>query len=233
MNTKSLLLSGLLGLTLVGPLAPRTADAQITPQGGGYLLRLKFTKGQVTNYSISTSGAMMQKPLIMKVRMRVTDVKGAIATVENTVTPPAMGSGAPPKPTTETVRINNMGKVVSGTTPGMSAAATPTLPQGPIKIGQTWKGDVSGMQGTSMKATYKLNAIKTVGTRRVAEITMNMQGSVGAPSGSTKMTGTGSMNLDMKDGSMVSGTVNINVLMPTGEKGKTQNIAMVTRISRS
>lgn len=235
MNRSHFLVLGVLGLTLVSPLAPRPADAQVTKQGNAYLLRMKFTPGQTIRHRISTSGDMMPQPMIITSAMRVTRVANGIATIETSTQMPAARGQKAPEPIKQTVQMNNRG-VIQGQQQGMGAS-TPTLPEKPVRVGESWTGSVAGMAGLNMNARYTLAGIKNVGGRQVAEITMSMTGNMSGGGGPSRMSGQGRMNLDMRDGSMLNGTVNFNMTLPgrrgeDGKPGKPQTFKMTTTMTR-
>ncbi len=231
MNAKSILIAGLFSTAFLAPMAPQPAEAQITKQGTGYLMRMKFVKGQVMKYTILTTSPMSKEPQKMTTSMTVKDVKNGIATVESVVNMPQSGASRNNKPMTQTMKIDNRGKVVGGATGIPGAAATATLPAGPVSVGQSWTGD-QNIQGMDMKTSYTLLSVKSVGGRTVAEIAQKITGTMKSMGG--KMAGQGRINLDARDGSMLSGTVNINITMPAQDpKSKPMNISVSTKITRN
>lgn len=234
MRIRAFALSAALGLTLVGPFIPRTADAQISKQGNAYLLRIRYTKGQTINYTITTSGGPAN--MRMQARMTVRDVRNGVATVESRITMPNMRGqgGQVPEPMTSTMQVNNRGQVVSGNA-GMTAAASPTLPERPVRIGESWTGNVGGGaagNAGNLSARYTLVGVRRQGNREIAEISMTMTGAMGAGGSANRMTGQGRMILLTSDGSLLSGNVNFNMSF-RGQDNKTQTMKINTQIVRN
>lgn len=218
---KNLTVLGLLSITFVGA---QSAHAQITKKGDGYLFRIKWTPGQTIKYvmNMSMSGDAMPKPMNMNmsISQKVKKVAGTVATIEATT------SGVPgqPKPQVQTMTIDNRGRATSGAAAGSQVA----FPEGPVKIGQTWKGSLPGMQqGMAGDAVYKLLSVKTVGGKPVAEVGLSLNMKQG---GAMSMTGSGTMLIFMADGSLSSMTMNTNMSM--SQQGKTQKMKMGVTMRR-
>lgn len=231
MKSKSILFVGALGIAMLAPLAPQTADAQVSKQGPAYLLRMKFVKGQVFKYSIVTTGAMIPNGQKMTSTMTVKDVKNGIATIDSVVSMPQGAAGRNSKPVTQTLQMDSRGKVVGKATASMGGAATPTLPERAVKIGESWNGDMKMGGGINVTATYTLLSVKTVGAKTIAEIGQKVTGNMGAMG---RMSGQGRMQLDGRDGSMLGGSVNMSVVMSGGQdpKAKPQTMTFATKITR-
>jgi hypothetical protein len=209
-----------LGAILYSPVATPSTSAQITPKNGGYLLRMKFVKGSVQKYTMTSTMPMMKSPMTASMTNTVKAVSNGIATVQTEVKS-SQGNNK-----TE-VQIDSMGKMVKGNSMGVNPT---TLPKDPVKVGQSWKGSMPLPQGGGrIDAVYKLAGVKTVGGRQVAEVTMTLDGAMGP----SKMKGAGRMTLAMGDCSLVNSVMNINFTMPSQKKGeKATQLAMTVNIKR-
>lgn len=214
------------GALLFSPVFVPQADAQVTAQSGKYLLRLGYKKGQTMNYSITTkvmNAPGMNQPMttVMPLTMKVIDVQKDIITIQSTVDMSKIQPGA--KPESQTMKMDRLGNVIGGNSAnGMMSGAN--LPKNPVAVGGTWKstGKASGFAATS---TYKLVGVKQVGSRKVANLTMSVVGT-----GSMKMSGTGTMLLDMADASLVSMAMNMNIPNPQGKGAPiTMNMTMTRK----
>lgn len=219
---KAFIYTGALALALGLGAAPQSLNAQVTKQGAGYMLSLKLTKGATYKYMlnavIDASAAMggakgsnagkqtMKSPISMK----VVDVKNGISTVQVTQTPPTMG-GAAAKPQTVTIKIDKTGKVTEGNEAGVMVS----LPTKPVKIGESWTAtsNTRGM-GFPMQVTTKhtLKAVRAVGGRQVAEVTVTTNAKGSSMSGNGK----GSYTIDAKDGMILTYNLvqTMNMTMP-------------------
>ncbi|MBL8060505.1 MAG: hypothetical protein JNK63_07315 [Chthonomonas sp.] len=230
MQLKNLLLIGALGLALTTVQAPRPANAQVTKSGPGYLLRIKWVKGQVMKYNITMSGSMMPKPQVISSIMTVKDVKNGIATVESKVTMPSTGSSRNTKPQVSTMKIDSRGKVIGESNGSLTGAATPTFPQGPVKIGQSWKGDMSVSQGMNLNATYTLISVKTVNGKMIAEVGQRVTGSMGEMG---SMAGNGKVEIYGTDGSVRGGNMAMSLTMKSSDsKSQPSKMNFTTKITR-
>jgi len=208
---KKLGFTAVLGMALLSPMATKPADAQITAQSGGYLLRIKYVKGQTMKYVANMTMAQMGQPMRMNISSKVLDFQKGIATVEAKVTMSGGPSKTAPKPTTSTVKVDTRGRVVGGDSGSIAATGGPTLPEGPVKVGQSWNGTVKSMGGGNVKATYTLAGVKSVAGKQAAEITVKMNGDMGG----SKMSGAGRMMLMMADGSLLNSSINMNFTVPS------------------
>lgn len=230
MQSKNLLLIGALGLAFTTIQAPRPANAQVTKAGAAYLLRIKWVKGQVIKYNISMTGSMLPKAQIITSTLTVKDVKNGVATVESKVTMPTTGNSRNTKPQVATMKIDSRGKVTGDTGGSMTGAATPTFPQGPVKIGQSWKGDMNVSQGMNLNATYTLLGVKTVNGKVIADIGQKVTGNMGEMG---SMTGNGKVEIFGADGSVRGGNMLMNLNMKS-QDGKTapSKMTFTTKITR-
>lgn len=226
------------GLVLI---AGASAMGQITKQGNGFLMRMKFVAGQTTNYVINSknsvpgmsSGAM---DMTMPMRTTVKSVKNGVATIDAVLGPMKMGERTMPEQKTS-LTMNARGQV-TGADAAMQQMQSIQFPQGPVPIGGTWSNDMkmpAGPMGNmSIRSTYRI--VRTVTRNGVPLLEISI---TGASSGNSQMkvAMTGSMFLRMSDGSLQSSTStqNITMAMPSQEKGKapqTMKISATTTITR-
>lgn len=220
---KTFIYTGALALTLGLGFAPQTLNAQVTKQGAGYSLSLKLAKGATYKYMLNAvidasaamggtaaKGQSNKQTMKSPISMKVMDVKNGISTVAVTQTPPSMG-GTAAKPQTVTIKIDKTGKVTEGNEAGVMVS----LPTKPVRIGESWTSTSTtrGM-GIPMQVTTKatLKAVKAVGGRQVAEISVTTNAKGSGMSG----TGKGSYTIDAKDGMIVTYNLvqTMNMTMP-------------------
>jgi hypothetical protein len=209
------------------------AVPQIAKSGNGYLLRMKFTKGQTIRYNMTTTvegqGAQGMGNVTMPFSMNVKDVKGDVATLVYTVGPISMGGKQMDgKPQTIEMQMNSRGEPV-----GQNASQAPmggvTLPKGPISVGQTWNSSMKVNQPFPMevKTTYRLVGIKTVDGRQVADINMSM-----TSGGQISTKGSGNMLLLLSDGSLYRANMSQTMSMGGGQGQKPQEFRTKINIQR-
>lgn len=199
------------------------SSAQITRQGSGYLFRMKFVTGQVMKYSVvSTMGGINAggKPMEISLPMvwKVASVAGGIATVDTTVGPVTVGKQTMMQPTKNRVQISSQGKVVGNT--GVGQQVAPSLPTGPVKIGQSWSSSSAISTGMGpaqdVKATYTFKGLRSIGGKQVAELSVLTTG---------QASGKGAMFLLVSDGSLFQSrlAMDLKVQSPDG-KGVTYKV---------
>jgi hypothetical protein len=222
---------------LASPLALTSpANAQVTQQGAGYLMRIKWEKNKSYAFNLNIAvnmGGPNAKPMQMKspMSMKVASVANGVATLDVTITPPAAGS-QPATPRKSQVKVDNRGRTVGG---DQNMSLLIGLPEGPVRVGGTWKDSFNArnQMNAPMKVTasYTLKAIKTVGGRRVAEISTSNTGSGSGMSSS----GSGTYTVDLADGMLVSGNIRQTVTMvtQTGQGGAPQRNTIPTTITIS
>jgi len=194
-----------------------TTQAQVSRSGGGYLFRMKFTKGQKMTYmmSMNTSASGMAQPMKTSVPMTMTvmSVQGNVATMKMT-----MGAVMGQKPRDITVKMDNTGKLVSGNMQGLNGVSA-TYPKNPVAVGGSWKNTTAfplGPGGNLDSTTnYKFKSIKNVGGRQVAELYVTMTGK----SQQFKMSGSGTMLILMADGSLWNTQITTDMDMAVEGKG--------------
>lgn len=218
---------GAAGLGLIAASDP--ARAQVTAQGGGYLLRFKFVKGQTIKYDVTTSAASPGGKgggmnFNMPVSMKITDVKNGVATIAATTTIPDLtGKGGKQQSHTETMKMDNRGRAQgagSNVLQGMQVA----LPAGPVKIGSSWTESVKNpaMPGMTVKSTYKLVSVQS-GSANV-NVTLSTSGQ------GMNMTGSGLMKIAVADGWPTSFKMNMKMMMGAGKNA--QPMAMTMTMTR-
>ena len=223
-------------IVVVGLLAAvwTTAPAQITKQGGGYLLRMKYTKGVVAKYSMTTtSGATSVVPamnMVMPMETKVLSVTNGVGEVQYVIGPISNNGQAMGQRQTVVAKIDSRGKTLSSG--GMAQQINNlTLPATAVRPGATWTGvqsTQSAMGAINLNATYKFVGVKLVGGRSVAQILVTVQG--GNKMIATK--GTGSVFLLVSDGSLHSTNLDQNMTLSDGQGGKPIQMKLKVAISR-
>lgn len=232
-NTKSIFAA----LSLLACLSPLSVDAQIVKKGNaGYLMRMKYFKGQTQSFLMDTSisglGQAGGKPMSIPVPMSQTvkDLQGKIATIEFKVGPVKFGGNTQPV-RTFTAKMDDRGNQIGKSSDQNFGAK---LPEKPVRIGGTWTASVpfngGGMSpGGTMTSLYKLNAIKNVQGKQVAEIKVLIK----APTTGTGPSGGGTLYLLTADGSLLKADMNMNMPMPgqatPGQARPTMKMVMTMR----
>ncbi len=207
--TLPLVISLLCGLAL-------SASAQVIPAGGGYLLRTKYSPGQTIKFRADTAmGAAAQQgmAMVLPFSMSIKAVKNGIATIDYSIGPMSMNGKTQGQQQTMTAQLDNRNKLVDGSAKGMQFGSV-GFPEKPVKIGQSWTGDVSGLgrmgPGMTAKGTYTLKGVRRVGGKQVAEIgvKLNVSGGQGFSA-----TGSGSFFVMTSDGSLHSASLTQNISM--------------------
>ena len=225
------------GLLAVAALtAGGQVNAQITPQGGGYLFRQKFTAGENLNYPMtidSSASVAMPGGSAYKVQtalhLSVLSVKNGIANVKVTTDGVTMNGKAMQKGQSATVKIDSRGQMTGGSDKGAGrGGVAPVFPQGPIKIGDSFEaegGMMSGMNGISAKTTFRLVGFKTYNGQKVAQLAIKS-----SVSGKMSAGTTGFLLISMADGQVLSGRTDTN--MNLGQAGKGMNLVTHMKIER-
>jgi hypothetical protein len=204
------------------------ALGQISPSGGGYLFRLKYTPGEVLNYKLTASvpGSTTQG-MSMAMKMKVLSVTNGIAHIQATSSSTANGRSF--NMPAQDIKIDTLGKSTGG---GMAGAAF-NCPAKPIKVGDTWSGDLPGMNGKAMGVQTHLTfkAIKVINGRKEALLGIKIQFS-----GQMQGSGDGTIQLDAADGQirLLTFDMNITANMPQGQgqPPKPTNIHATTTMTR-
>ena len=200
-------------------LAAASTFGQVTPMGGGYDFKMRFTPGQTMRYQISTDVQMAGQPMktVQTLNQKVLAVKNGVATIEvsTTMTPTSTGGAPQTIPATKkTLRMDAKGKVVGGDA-GMSSP-TASLPLKPVRVGESWSSQVPvpGMPGGMANVTSTFRGLKSVNGQQVAEVAFRMN-----MSGRYSMNGTGTSLILVKDGQTLSNTMNAAMTMPNPQGG--------------
>jgi hypothetical protein len=193
-----------------GALAAVT-PAQVTKSGAGYLLRVKYAPGQVikltsTNKMVNaTTGKAVETSIILPVLLRITGVKAGLAQARMVVGP-ATYNGQPLIPSKTVVMSLNSRNQATNVQGGASSVGA-TLPEKPIKVGQTWKALAPISTGTGgvqkVEAIYKFVGVKSVNGQGVAVVTYTISGGVGK--------GSGRMTILQKDGTLWTNDLKMDV----------------------
>lgn len=210
------------------------ANAQVTPQGNGYLFRQKFTPGEKINYAVNVSATVPNMPgaagggaykMQMNVRMNVLSVQNGTANVKVVSDGMTMNGKTAQKGQSAMLKIDSRGQTTGG------GGVSPIFPQGPVKVGDTFtseSGGVTGMGGVSSKTTFRFAGLKTYQGVKVAQLTLlsNMTGGTSGIKGGTS----GFMLIALSDGQVVSGRTDSS--MNLGQSGKGMNIISHMKIDR-
>lgn len=232
MKTQTSLLFAIATLSLASG-----ALGQITQQGKGFLMRYKFTAGQVQQFTNDTSVAIASSAQPFTVSMpfsiAVKSVKNGVATLEYKIKTPAMGNGGGGD-RTSTVQVDSLGKPVGqGSMPGSGVIG---FPEKPVAIGQSWTGNMAGatggMAGMSVSATYKFQGLKTVEGKRVAAVSISPKAKNRGGEEGVEVEGTGTMYFDVADGSLHSMDMKMVVKVAMGG-GKPMTSNATTKIRRT
>jgi hypothetical protein len=189
-----------LGLFLCWSVAP----AQITQQKDGYLIFVKYKKGQTITQDMSMNAVGNTKlKSTSRFMTKCLDVdKNGNSTIEVTVA----GNGKA-KATKKKLKVDNHGKPIGNSIDGYSGSFA--WPDKPVRVGDSWIGNItmaSAGQGAggSIKSTYKFAGIKTVKGVRVASIAAVLN--VG---GSFEISGTGMIYVRFSDGQLENADFNL------------------------
>lgn len=225
-----------------GLIATTNAGAQVTKVGDAYQFRMKYTKGQVTRYQMTTKtelpagvgGAQQTKPMAMNmvvpVTMTVVSVTGNKATIKQDMGAVTMNGQAMSKPQTQQLTMDDRGQVVgkvSGAGAGMGMEQmSGALPDKPLKVGQSYTTNKTVNQMTQniqMKATSTFVGIKNVGGKQVAEMAIKFTGT-----GTATMNGTGTSYYNVADGSLnsMSMTTNMSMTIPNQPQKMSMKLSM-------
>jgi hypothetical protein len=188
-------------------------SSQVSRQGAGYLLRVKYVKGQTLKYMTTNlingnmNGGQPMK-INMPISISIKDVVKGIAKAKVVAGPVNMGTSAVMQAQTLDMELTTTNQARSGKNSGIAGAQ---LPLKPVKIGQTWTmlapiPDTTGMS-KNMKATYKFQGLKNVGGKSVAVLAYTLTGGV---------SGTGTLLLLASDGTIHSNTAKLKYSGPQG-----------------
>ncbi len=191
MRTPRLVFFGPIGVLTIG-----SAFGQIVQQKGGYMIFVKYSKGQVLKQEMSAhlvSDAKKQSKSTFVTKCTGFDKKGFTLL---DVTPPTVGK-TPSK--VKHIKVDKHGKPIGNAIDGYGG--TFAWPEFPVKVGQSWDGDINVAgspgqpSGMIMKSTYKVTGVKTINGVKVMAITSVMK-----VSGNYDISGTGTIYVRFSDG---------------------------------
>ncbi len=204
-----------IGLVAVASLS----QAQVSKSGNGYLFRMKYTKGSTLSYAVASTvsglGANGQ-PIKVNLPMvwKVANVANGIATIDTLVGPVTMGGSQMGQAEKNRIQIDSKGKLTGQA--GTGQQVTPTFPDKPVRIGQSWTAAAPvelPMQGQQkVTATYTFKGIRTVAGKQVAELAVKTTG---------QATGSGTMYLLASDGSLFRSSLVLNLKMQSAGNAPT------------
>ncbi|CAN5423172.1 hypothetical protein BH11ARM1_BH11ARM1_11310 [soil metagenome] len=223
-STLKVVAAGFFAFALMG-----SASAQIKASGGGYLMRVKYVKGQTLKYKTVTSmvNSKDQKAKPLKIDcpivMKVSNVVKSLATVAATVGPVTMGKTVIQPAQDAEIKLDTKNSPSGGAMPSTSQLVSATFPAKAVKIGTTWS-NVTGIPSVTggmanAKATYKFGGLKTVNGKSMAVVTFTLSGEV---------SGTGTLLLLASDGTLYSNKTRI--LFNAGANGTMVINSELTRI---
>lgn len=216
------------------------ALAQTTRQGDAYLMRMRFVPNTTMSYQVNTSitpanapqGKAAPQGMSFPMSIRVISVnRQGVATVEYSIGPMTMGGQKSGQAQTMRAEMDNRGRLVGNSNPQLQGLSSMTLPEGPVRLGGTWSAKIAapGMPGGGgLDATYRLQSIQGTGARQVAVISVTTSGTIGG----MQVSGSGTMNIRMSDGSLESATLNQRITAPAQGKGAPMTLNSVTRMTR-
>lgn len=196
----------------------RPVGAQITKSGDKYVFRVKFTKGQVIHYLITTTARPIRggkalpgsKGPIITTRtmtLKAVDVKGKVSTLEVSLGPSITDGKEVGQGQTGQMQVDDHNKALNRAKGSPDGAG---LPPDPIKVGGKYSINQSAVRDgkpLSIQATYTFKGIKTVGGRQVAEIdAVTMTKGSAMTKESILTQGTSTVYLSVADGTIVSTT---------------------------
>lgn len=182
-----------------------TVSAQVVSSSKGYLILVKYKKGQVIKQNISMTAAgnskLASNTQIVTKCLNVD--KNGIATLEVS-TPTSVGQAANKR----TIKVDKHGRPVGNVIEGFSG--TFMWPDKPFKLGQIWKGDMNlsdiGQGDGQMRANYKMVGVKNVGGTKVLAIGCFLD-----YTGQYSIAGTGTINVRVSDGQLHTATFNVGM----------------------
>lgn len=167
-------------------LVPAFASAQIKKQANGaYLMRIKYTKGEVIKQAIDTvvtglppgspgADANGRQHLQVMTNTKIVSVSNGNATMLVSVQQIVLNGHATKQTSApRSITMDTRGQPVGGSTTQNGATK---LPENAVKVGQTWSGPLpvgNGMSGGGT-ATYKFLGIKNVDGKQVAVLSLKI-----------------------------------------------------------
>ena len=180
--------------------------AQIIQSKKGYVINVGFKKGQVLkqNMTMQAIGNTKLKSTSQFITKCIDVDKKGFATLDVTV-PSTDGKT---KPVKKRMKVDRHGKPIGATIDGYSG--TFVWPETPVKVGQSWLGDISmggpgqGSATMALKSTYKLTGFKTLNGVKVASISAVLK-----VTGTYDISGDGMIYVRYSDGQLQSADFNM------------------------
>lgn len=189
------------------------APAQVSQSSGGYLLRMKWAKGDNFKYSVATTtetSTGTKVPLAMEYSIKVDSVVNGVANVTITSTSPMIQ-----QPSVLKSKMDGRGEVEEKGKTG--ALRFPRLPEKPVKVGSSWTNEVTTPTGAGtikVKSTYTFKGVQTVDKISCAIITVSS-----SSTGDFASTTTGTMYVQVSNGQLFkSDSKSVVTLTQNGKK---------------
>jgi len=180
-----------------------SSNAQIRKVKGGYLMRVKFVKGQVIHYGLDSQVSTPQTSTPINatgpMTLKVLAVKGDVGTLDITSGPMSVNGSVVAQAKTARVEEDSRANVVGGVSHQQVGMV---FPKGPVKPGQTWDGQASLPSSTGamskVNAHYRFIGLKSMNGKRAAQVSTSFE--VTSP---IQAVGHGSIYFLVSDGSML------------------------------
>ncbi len=214
-----------LSIVLLGGCA--LAGSQISPNGGAYLLRMKFKPGSVYKYAVNMTFRVNSRAQSssQNTTMKVLSVKNGVGTI-NISSPGGKGpDGSTIPAANKTLQMNNRGQAVGGDSMGMTQVAS--FPQQAIKVGGSWTGSYT-IQGLKADTKYTLLGMSSKHGRNCAHVSVSL--TMGAP---VNGRGNGEMFVGTDDGQVVESGMKLKMNPPSQPGQPTPNITVEFTMHRS
>lgn len=229
--------SGVLALATLSLAA--LGAAQVTKQGAGYDIKVKYNPGQTYTFALNTAVKMSGGPqgmpggqtMAMTMRQQVLSVKNGIATLKVSMVG-GPGGNQPPS----TVQVNNRGKIVGGAGANSGYNFLNGFPARPIKVGERWSTQTAlpmGQMGQGKaNVSYVFRGMRNVGGKQAAQIDFTI-----AMGGPAALKGSGSAFLSAADGQLLNSNMKGNVSISQAGMGnrpgaKPMNIGLNVNMKR-
>lgn len=203
---------------------PSLASAQIKKvSGGAYLMRLKYTKGQVSHMELTTAitgmppgqgGATADGKMtaIMQTHSTVQTVTNGNATMLVSVGPMTLnGKTVVQETKPQSVTVDPQGRPVGGAG-GQSQGFGTRMPDKAVKVGESWSAPLPMGHGTmgggsGGTATYTFKGVKKVDGKQVAVVNMSVKNP-------QIKSGSGTLYLMTSDGAIYKASLVLNTVNP-------------------
>lgn len=213
---------------------PATGLSQVTKTKDGFLLRIKWEKGDSYKLLFLTSTEMSPGnsfKFSIESSLNVLDVKDEIATVAMSLTNPLTN-----EPMEVTVKMNDRGiaddELAASMNSGNSQVILP-FPEKALKVGDSWEVErIAAVQSKEMKVktTYTFEGLKIVDKVPCSVISLKISGETLEDKNKLSMFGTGVMYLENTSCQIFKGTIKTTIQITPGENGI--KLPSVTEIKR-